>query len=105
MARHIEVKYIKFDELLSEIGNVLQKHVRAIPAKNIWGGGGKALFLIQAPIQLHLPLMRPSIKLNFPPPPPIQLRKQQSPTQEFILVLGNEQATYKSKNLLSVIEN
>ena len=33
---------------------------------------------------------------NFPPtPPPIQLRKQQFPTQEFILVLGNEQATYK----------
>lgn len=43
---------------------------------------------------------------NFPPtPPPIQLRKQQSPTQEFILVLGKEQATYKSQNLLSVIEN
>ena len=79
---------------------------RAIPAKNVWGGGKALFFLIQAPIQLHLPLMPQPIKLNFPPtPPPIQLRKQQSPTQEFILVLGNEQATYKSQNLLSVIEN
>ena len=70
------------------------------------GGREGTFFLIQAPIQLHLPLMPPPIKLNFPPtPPPIQLRKQQSPTQEFILVLGNEQATYKSQNLLSVIEN
>ena len=43
---------------------------------------------------------------NFSPtPPPIQLRKQQFPTQEFILVLDNEQATYKSQNFLSVIEN
>ena len=70
------------------------------------GGREGTFFLIQAPIQLHLPLIPPPIKLNFrPTPPPIQLRKQQSPTQEFILVLGKEQATYKSQNLLSLIEN
>ena len=66
--------------------------LRAIPAKNISGREG-TFFLIQAPIQLHLPLMPPPIKLNFPPTPsPIQLRKQQSPTQEFILVLGKVKA-------------